>query len=141
MSETTGSAYDPWAHAETLGLQVDSRWLLPHGERGRFILAEQRIELRRGLTARAARCVLAHEIAHAMAGDGPTPFGPMRDRQETLANRRAALRLICPAEYAAAEATYGPSVAPLADELDVLPSVVVDFRQAMIAMRAPSLAR
>lgn len=134
MTVARGRAYDPWGHAEALGLEVIERRRLPHGDDGRYTLAEHRVELRRGLTARAARSVLAHEIQHALAADPPTRFGPVRARQETLARRRAALMLVDSSEYAAAEAIYGPNVAPLADELDVLPSVIVDFRLAVRAL-------
>lgn len=134
MSEQRGQAYDPWRHAEVLGLAVVERWRLPYGDDGRFVLPDWRIELRRGLTTRAARCVLAHEIQHALARDPSTRFGPVRDRQETLARRRAALMLVDPREYAAVEAVYGPYVGLLADELDVLPSVIVDFRLAVRAL-------
>ena len=85
------------------------------------------ITLRPGLTHRAARCTLTHEIAHALAGDRPTPFGPVHRKAEILASRRTALLLVDPDEYAAAEQLRGAHHAAIAFELNVTPKVLRDW--------------
>lgn len=95
MSQTPprGREYDPWSHAEQLGLEVVVRPLrTAHGlwlPEMRTILVHSR--LRPG----AQRNVLAHEIGHA-------DLGHMDDRpkHERQADVYAARNLICPDELA-----------------------------------------
>lgn len=77
------------------------------------------ISLRRGLLNREHRCTLAHELAHAVAGDEPTGIGWLDARMERIADERAARWLITPDAYATAEALYGPHPGALARELGV----------------------
>lgn len=91
--------YDPWSHADALGIPVRYRpglaWegLWHHGT----------ILLRPGLTRRVERSVLAHEIVHAEHDDQPTTDTVTHTRQERRADRIAAERLITPADLRAAQ--------------------------------------
>lgn len=82
--------YDPWQHAAKLGLSVrhvpslDTLGLYADGE----------IWLRGGLACRVERCVLAHEIAHALHGHEPTNDPVLYARNELAADRHAARQLI-----------------------------------------------
>lgn len=85
--------YDPYAHAASLGVEVTWGRVAP-GHDAEYDAARDLIILRRGLTARKERCVLAHEVVHAEHGDIPSPFGPINLRQERRADQHSALRLI-----------------------------------------------
>lgn len=54
-----------------------------------------------------SRCVLAHEVMHAIARDVPTRYGPVNQRQERRARLQSALLLVDAGEYAIAEETNG----------------------------------
>lgn len=98
---------------------------------GEYHDADRTIVLALGMTRRAQRSVLAHECQHAQARDVHSMFGPIDRRQERRARLAASRLLITASEYAAAEALYGPHDAFLADELDVIPEVLRDWRQAV----------
>ena len=121
-----GLAYCPWEHADRLGLTVIERHLPAH-RRGEYWHDEQLIVLTTGLSHRAARSTLAHEVAHAIAGDRYTPFGPVHAKAEALACRRAALALINPVEYAAAEELRAGHLPAIAHELNVSHKVLRDW--------------
>lgn len=130
MTDVRGRRYDPWAEAERLGVAVTEARL--RGDLwGEYRHDDRLIVLRRGLTRREGRCVLAHEIEHARAGDTPTRLGYLHHLRERRADRRAALLLVDPMEYALAEDLFGPVDALLAAELDVIPEVLADWRVAM----------
>lgn len=130
MTGARGRRYDPWAHAQSLGVSViearlrGTLW-------GEYRHHDGLIVLRRGMTRREARCTLTHELMHAIAGDAPTRFGHLHRLRERRADWSAALLLVCPDEYALAEALYGPHRAALAAELDVIPEVIDDWRLAV----------
>lgn len=129
-----GLEYDPWHHAEALGLTVQEVRLQAR-RRGEYDHGKRLILLKPGMSHREARCTLAHEIQHAVAGDLPTPFGPAHRRQELLANKRAAELLIDAKEYAAAERLrdgHGPSIA---HDLDVTYKVLRDWQALLQAVR------
>jgi Zn-dependent peptidase ImmA (M78 family) len=86
--------YDPYQHADELGLQVEEQTL--RTTHGLYIPGRDLIILRRGISQTAARCVLAHEIQHYLAGDRRVPSLPWTIRQERRADRAAARRLIDP---------------------------------------------
>ena len=88
-----GRAYDPWEHADSLGIEVfvrrlrtaNGRWFPDYGQ----ILISDRLRVR------DQRLVLAHEIGHGAllhADDSP--------KHEIQADRFAAKHLICPDELA-----------------------------------------
>lgn len=104
------------------------------GWRGAYEHATRTVTMVRGMSHREARSTLAHEVQHALAGDVPSPFGLIRQRQELLARRRTAQVLIDPDEYAQAELLRGPYSAAIAHELDVTMRVVDDWQQMLRAM-------
>lgn len=118
--------YDPWAHAQNLGLTIIEA-PLEGTMRGVYWHDQRLITLRPGLTRRAARSTLTHEIAHAIAGDRPTPFGPIHRKAEIIANRRTATLLIDAHEYAAAEELHNGHLPAIAHELNVTPKVLHDW--------------
>lgn len=92
-STTRGRSYDPWEHADHLGIEVvvrrlrtaHGRWFPDHGQ----ILLSDR------LRARDQRLVLAHEIGH-----GALMHPDDRPKHERQADQFAARNLICPDELA-----------------------------------------
>lgn len=95
---------------------------LPTG-RG-FWLSEQRVILVDSrLSRRHRRCIVAHELEHALAGDdgcdGTLDDHYFRCRMERRASRRAARRLITVAALAEAVALYRDDDAQVAEHLDV----------------------
>lgn len=86
--------YNPWQHADALGLGVQHVPRLP--ELGLY--EGGTIYLREGLSHRTERCVLAHEVAHAVNGDEPTNDPCLYARREHRADRDAARRLITEAD-------------------------------------------
>lgn len=130
-----GTQYDPWAAAHALGLTVVER-RLRHGHRGEYWHRDRTIGLAPRMSHREARSVLAHEVAHALAGDVPSPWGLVTQRQEMRARRATARLLVDTDEYAEAEAMRGPHLAAIAHDLDVTIHVIVDWlalRQAIAA--------
>ena len=110
------STDDLYTLAAALGVTITEH---DGGPKGRYTHAARTISLRHGLLHRELRCTLAHELAHAMAGDEPTGIGWLDARMERIADERAARWLILPADYAAAETLYGPHPGALARELGV----------------------
>jgi len=106
------SSYDPWEHAARLGIPVSIRrlrrvhglWLPDYGE---IILGEH-------LKPWAQRCVLAHEIGHAVLGHVDDP-----PENEWAADRFAGLHLVSPGMLIAAVAKHGPNTAAIGRELGV----------------------
>jgi hypothetical protein len=103
--------YDPYAHAEQLGIHVIHRpiktahelWLPDHNT----------IVIRTGLRAIHDRCALAHGVAHAALGHRDD-----RPKHELAADRIAAMNLINPDELYRA-AMWAPDCHSLAAELGV----------------------
>lgn len=92
-STPRGRAYDPWKHAERLGVDVVVRRL--RTAHGRWFPDYNQILISSRLRADDQRLVLAHEIGHAVllhADDRP--------KHENQADRFAAQNLICPDELA-----------------------------------------
>lgn len=90
--------YDPRTHAAELGVTVEYQ-PLAGALAGRYLHHRRLIILRPGLTARAERCTLAHEVVHAEYGDLDTTDPILHARQEARADRLAARRLIDPAAW------------------------------------------
>jgi Zn-dependent peptidase ImmA (M78 family) len=88
----------------------------------RVILLDDRLD------RRTARCVLAHELGHALLGHtGAPPFGDvgwLARRQEAQADRWAADRLLDHADVVAVLAAYPDDVDQAALELDVTTGVL-----------------
>ena len=129
-----GRSYDPWSHAYELRLDI-IEGDLPPCVNGEYRHRDRTVILRRGLSQRAARCTLAHEIQHALAGDEPTCSTTMQRKAELLASRRAAWMLIDPYEYAQAEHERDGHQASMAHDLNVTVKVLRDW-QAVLRMVA-----
>lgn len=115
--------------ANELGLTVIER----RGKHvGGYHAGSNTIRLDPALPRRVARSVLAHELAHHVFGDQPSPHGPVRAKQERRANEWAALRLITPEAFADAERIRGGHTASMAHDLDVIPELVDAFRQVLL---------
>ena len=90
-----------------------------------------RIRLRAGMTLRKERSVLAHELAHAIWGDVPSKFGPVNAKQERRADEWAALCLITPERYRAAEERWEGHLGAMAYDLGVTTKLVVAFQRVL----------
>lgn len=90
---------------------------------GYYVHSEKIIVLRMGLTPTEQRSVLAHELAHCHFGDTCS-----KGRQERRANKYAAMLLISPEDYAAAE-VIDPHPAAIAEELNVTVSLVHAYQE------------
>lgn len=114
--------------ARELGLDVVER----RGKHlGGYHARSRTIRLDPNMPRRVARSVLAHEIAHHVFGDEPSFHGPVRAKQERRANEWAALYLIDPAEYAAAEQTRGAHAPSIAHDLDVTVELIHAFTSVL----------
>ena len=88
-----GRAYDPWVHAEQLGVDVVIRPL--RTAHGLWLPDYSTILIHSKLRAMHQRSVLSHEIGHAALAHPDD-----RPKHEHQADRFAALNLICPEELA-----------------------------------------
>lgn len=120
--------YRPAEHAAALGLRVEYFWPTT-GRKGEYRHDERLIVIRPGMSHRQERCTLAHEIAHALAGDVRSAFGPVNARQESRADQRAAQLLVDLDEYRLAERLHGPHCGAIADELDVTVHMLAVWRR------------
>ncbi|MDQ1111090.1 Zn-dependent peptidase ImmA (M78 family) [Microbacterium testaceum] len=114
-------------YADTIGVTIEYT-RLPADRDGVYDHEARRIRLRRGMSARHHRSVLAHELGHAAFGDTPTHFGPVHAKQERRAEEWAALRLIDIDEYRHLEAVHAGHPGAIAVDLDVMRSTVIAFQ-------------
>lgn len=135
MTAVRGIAFDPWWVAEQSGLPVLERPMRA-GRRGEYDHAARCIWLAPRLSYRVGRATLTHELAHAMAGDIPSPFGLITQRQEVRARRQTAEWLIDPDEYAESAALRECWVGGIALDLDVTSRVVEDWQAISGHLRA-----
>lgn len=98
------------------------------GKKGYYDHTARTISMRTGLSDRAYRSTLAHELAHALQGDEFTGIKWMDDRIEARADRMAARLLIDPDDYAEAERHHGPHEDAIAHELGVTRKLLADWR-------------
>jgi len=106
-----GILYDPFAHAEDLGIQVLIRPITTANEM--WLPDFETIVLKEGMHPAHQRAACAHGIAHAVLGhetDNP--------KHEALADRLASANLIAPTEFARL-ARASPDTYSLARELGV----------------------
>lgn len=88
-----GREYDPWEHADALGIDVVVRQL--RTAHGLWLPEHNTILVHSKLRSGARRNVLAHEIGHAALAHPDD-----RPKHELQADRFAARHLICPDELA-----------------------------------------
>lgn len=93
LTPRRGRAYDPWEHADLLGIDVVVRRL--RTAHGRWFPEYNQILISDRLRSRDQRLVLAHELGHGV-------FQHLDDRPkyEKQADQFAARHLICPDELA-----------------------------------------
>lgn len=91
-TRTTSSRYDPWDHADQLGIGVV--WGGTQGHLG--LWDGHTIHLAEDLTTREVPCVLGHELVHAEYQDEPTTDPHWSAKREARCDRIAARRLIDP---------------------------------------------
>lgn len=123
------------SHLEQIAAMVGVRIeyaMLPPDRDGEYRWKHNVIRLRRGMTARLHRSVLAHELAHAVFGDVPSRFGPVHLKQERRAEEWAALRLIDRHEYRRAEAMHEGHAGAMAVDLGVVRSIVETYRSLLL---------
>lgn len=117
--------------AADIGVQVDYGRLLYERD-GVWVPKLRLIRLRPGMHARLHRCVLAHELGHAVHGDLPNPLGSTPDFQERRAEMWAARRLINPEDYKRAEAECEGHAGAIAVELGIMRSTVVAYQALLL---------
>jgi Zn-dependent peptidase ImmA (M78 family) len=117
-----GRRYDPYVHAENLGLPIIYRTDLPgHDIDAMYTPDHKAIYVRPNLAASVERCAIAHEIVHHEHGDE----GEDR-KQEDRADRISARRLVRPSDvYDALEFT--DDMGRVALELEVTEKVMTIF--------------
>ncbi len=108
--------------AARLGVQVHMSYL-PRDVSGYYEHSAKRIALDIRLTPQEHREVLAHELGHAFHGH---TCGTAAHEQQ--ADRRAALLLVDPDDYARAEREH-PAVGAIAERLELDPHYVLVWRQ------------
>lgn len=121
------SDYDPWRHAEMLGIDIVHRDLPDPRMVAAYSEAHGAIFLRTTLHSISERCGLAHEIVHAEHAD----VG-YNEAQEERADRIAARRLIRPWRISH---LYSNSESPgdIALELGVTDHIMETWQRAMQA--------
>lgn len=92
-STPRGRAYDPWEHADALGIEVVVRRL--RTANGRWFPDYNTIVISDRLRSRDQRLVLSHEIGH-----GVLLHADESAKNEKQADQFAARNLICPEELA-----------------------------------------
>lgn len=131
MTTLGAGAMDMWELAADLGLEVVGS---PRHHRSGYAPGDNTIHLRRGMTSRITRSVLAHEIAHHLLGHHPTLHGPARSRQERAANEWAALRIITPDGYAHAEHLHHGNPTLMAAELHVADELLTAYQARLLRL-------
>lgn len=107
---------DLHAYADTIGVRLVKH---NNGPKGFYNNTTRTISTRRGLSIRAYRSTLAHELAHATYRDEPTGHGHYDQRQEMRADRWAARALINYDAFEDAYRWHQGHMPAIADELEV----------------------
>jgi Zn-dependent peptidase ImmA (M78 family) len=116
---TTRGPYDPYEHADRLGIPVIHGRL--RSDNGMWIPAERVIILRRGMRRLLERSTLAHELGHAALGHQDD-----RPRHERQADIFAARHLIDPRQLASVARDH-PDPGYWCTELDVTPHILETY--------------
>lgn len=129
--------YSPWRHLRSLP-HVDLSWTdderLLDGADARYFHTVQRILMDRRLGLQVERrCVLAHELGHAVRGDLPCHEERADDRQEAAVEQWAARQLIT-LDALADALRWSDNPTEVAEEL----WVTVDLLEVRIAHLHPS---
>lgn len=116
---STANTYDPYRHAASLGIRIiDAQ--PPAGTLALWDEQTRTIITTPGLLYRQRRCVLAHELAHAVNGDEHSPLDDVAAlKRERKADQIAAGWLLAPDAVATALAISPDSLSSAAAELEV----------------------
>lgn len=98
---------------------------------GVYCAASNTIIIDRRLTYTQKHCTLVHELVHRQYGDD-TSQGPCGRYAEQRCRRETARLLINEADYRRAEAMYDGDTWLIAEELNVTPTIIEDYRQLVI---------
>lgn len=116
--------YDPETHASQLGIRIIDA-CLPAGTLALWDEATKTILASPGLLHRQRRCVIAHELAHAVNGDTHAPIDDIAARKrERRADLTAAGWLLDSAAVRTALAVSPDSLSAAAADLDVTPRIL-----------------
>lgn len=127
---TSVNAYDPDAHAASLGIRIiDAK--TPAGTLALWDEQTRTILTTPGLLYRQRRCVLAHELAHAVNGDEHSPLDDVAAaKRERRADALAAGWLLTPDAVATALAISPDSLSAAAAELEVTDRILEAWLRA-----------
>lgn len=121
---TSVNTYDPDAHAAELGIRIIDA-CLPAGTLALWDETTRTILASPGLLHRQRRCVIAHELAHAVNGDTHSPLDTIAAlKRERKADQIAASWLLTPNAVATALAVSPDSLSAAAADLDVTPRIL-----------------
>lgn len=127
---TSVNTYDPDAHAAELGIRIIDA-CLPAGTLALWDEATRTILASPGLLHRQRRCVLAHELAHAVNGDTHVPIDTIAAlKRERKADQIAAGWLLTPDAVATALAVSPDSLSAAAAELEVTDRILKAWLRA-----------
>lgn len=127
---TSVNTYDPDAHAAELGIRIIDA-CLPAGTLALWDEATRTILASPGLLHRQRRCVLAHELAHAVNGDTHVPIDTIAAlKRERKADQIAASWLLTPDAVATALAVSPDSLSAAAAELEVTDRILEAWLRA-----------
>lgn len=116
--------YDPEMHASQLGIRIIDA-CLPAGTLALWDETTKTILASPGLLRRQRRCVLAHELAHAVNGDTHALLDDVAARKrERRADLTAAGWLLDPVAVRTALAVSPDSLNAAAADLDVTPRIL-----------------
>ncbi|WP_417510642.1 ImmA/IrrE family metallo-endopeptidase [Microbacterium sp.] len=116
---------------DALGVDVEY-CELPSDRDGDYDHASRHIRIQHDLPFRRYRSAIAHETAHAVFGDAPSRFGPVKMKQERRADEWAALQLIDLEEYRQQERRHDGHVEAMAIALAVTVELVETFRNLLL---------
>lgn len=116
------------ALAQELGVQIVER---QGRHRAGYHDGCREIRVNPGLPQRVHRSFLAHEIAHALFRDTPSPHAHVSAKQERRAWEWAATYLIDPEDFAETESVREGHLPSMAYDLGVTVEVVSAFRDAL----------
>lgn len=121
---TSTNTYDPETHASQLGIRIIDA-CLPAGTLALWDETTKTILASPGLLQRQRRCVIAHELAHAVNGDTHAPIDDVAARKrERRADLTAAGWLLDSAAVRTALAVSPDSLSAAAADLDVTPRIL-----------------
>ncbi|WP_311656086.1 ImmA/IrrE family metallo-endopeptidase [Rothia mucilaginosa] len=121
---TSTNTYNPEMHASQLGIRIIDA-CLPAGTLALWDETTRTILASPGLLRRQRRCVIAHELAHAVNGDTHALLDDVAARKrERRADLTAAGWLLDPVAVRTALAVSPDSLSAAAADLDVTPRIL-----------------